>query len=42
MQEKTIAAAATAPGESALGVIRISGRDAFAVGDKVFYAFSGK
>ena len=42
MQEKTIAAAATAPGESAIGVIRISGRDAFAVGDKVFYAFSGK
>lgn len=42
MQEKTIAAAATAPGESALGVIRISGRDAIAVGDKVFCAFSGK
>lgn len=42
MQEKTIAAAATAAGESALGVIRISGKDAITVADKVFCAFSGK
>lgn len=42
MAEKTIAAIATATGDSALGVIRISGEDAFLVADKVFFAFSGE
>lgn len=39
---KTIAAAATPLGESSVGVIRISGDDAIAVADRVFFAFSGK
>ena len=42
MAEKTIAAIATASGEGALGVIRISGENAFSVADKIFFSFSGK
>ena len=42
MAERTIAAIATPAGDGALGVIRISGEEAFSVADKVFFAFSGK
>ena len=42
MQEKTIAAISTALGESAVGMIRISGSEAIAVADRVFCAVSGK
>lgn len=42
MSEKTIAAIATSLGGGALGVIRISGKDAITVADRVFFAFSGK
>ncbi|MBR7133680.1 MAG: tRNA uridine-5-carboxymethylaminomethyl(34) synthesis GTPase MnmE [Clostridia bacterium] len=42
MSEQTIAAIATAPGEGALGVIRISGENAISVADSVFCAVSGK
>ncbi|MBR6509212.1 MAG: tRNA uridine-5-carboxymethylaminomethyl(34) synthesis GTPase MnmE [Clostridia bacterium] len=42
MAERTIAAIATPAGDGALGVIRISGEDAFSIADKVFFAFSGK
>ncbi len=42
MSERTIAAIATPSGDGALGVIRISGKDAIAVADRVFFAFSGK
>lgn len=42
MAERTIAAVATAPGEGALGVIRISGENAIEVSDKVFFPFSKK
>lgn len=42
MSERTIAAIATPLGESSLGVIRISGEDAFIVADKVFRTFSGE
>lgn len=42
MSERTIAAVATASGEGALGVIRISGEDAIAVADRVFFPFSKK
>ena len=42
MAERTIAAVATPTGEGALGVIRISGEEAFLVADRVFFAFSGK
>ncbi len=41
MSERTIAAIATPLGEGSLGVIRISGENAIAVADKVFYAMSG-
>lgn len=40
--QDTIAAMATAPGESGIGVIRISGSRAFAVADGVFKAASGR
>lgn len=36
MSSKTIAAIATAPGEGGIAVIRISGKDAIAIADKVF------
>lgn len=42
MAEKTVAAIATPSGDGALGVIRISGEDAIAVADRVFFPFSGK
>ena len=34
--EQTVAALATPPGNGALGVIRISGKDSFRVGEKLF------
>lgn len=34
--EETIAAVATPPGEGGIGIIRISGRDALNIGDKIF------
>ncbi len=40
--ETTIAAIATPLGEGSIGVVRISGKDAIAVSDKVFKAASGK
>ncbi len=42
MADRTIAAIATAGGQGALGVIRISGENAIEIADKVFFAFSGK
>ncbi len=39
---RTVAAIATASGQGALGVIRISGDKAIEIADKVFYPFSGK
>ena len=42
IEEKTIAAISTPPGEGGIGVIRISGRDAIAVADSVFRSVSGK
>lgn len=42
MSKSTIAAVSTPLGEGSVGVIRISGDDAFMVADKVFSAFSGK
>lgn len=42
MDNRTIAAVATPFGEGSVGVIRISGKDAFLVADKVFKSVSGK
>ena len=42
MSEKTIAAVSTPTGEGGIGVVRISGSEAIAIGDKVFCALSGK
>lgn len=42
MSEKTIAAISTAQGEGGIGVIRISGEQAVAIGDKVFCGINGK
>lgn len=42
MAEKTIAAISTPSGEGGIGVIRISGKEAVSVGDKVFRSASGK
>lgn len=42
MNNRTIAAIATPLGESAIGVIKISGDDAVAVADRVFKSFCGK
>ncbi len=42
MAEKTIAAIASASGEGALGVIRISGSDAIKIADSIFNSVSGK
>ncbi len=42
MAERTIAAISTPPGEGAIGVIRISGEDAVAVADRVFFPINGK
>lgn len=41
MSQDTIAAIATAPGESGIGVIRVSGPEAFSVGRRVFVSGSG-
>jgi len=38
----TIAAIATAVGESGIGIVRISGRDALAIADKIFVSSNGK
>ena len=42
MNNKTIAAIATPLGEGSIGVIRISGENAFVIADSVFRSFSGK
>ena len=42
MDNRTIAAIATPLGEGSVGVIRISGEDAFNIADKVFKSVSGK
>lgn len=42
MQEETISAVITALGEGAVGIVRISGENALAVGEKMFRAASGK
>ncbi|MBQ6990447.1 MAG: tRNA uridine-5-carboxymethylaminomethyl(34) synthesis GTPase MnmE, partial [Clostridia bacterium] len=42
MDRDTLCAIASPEGRGAIGVIRISGRDAFACLDRVFYAKSGK
>lgn len=41
-KEDTIAAIATAPGQGGIGIIRISGRQAFEIADRVFSSPSGK
>ena len=40
--EKTIAAISTAPAPGGIGIVRISGKDAFTVADRVFRGVSGK
>lgn len=42
MAEKTIAAISTAQGEGGIGVIRISGENAFEIADKIFVNINGK
>lgn len=42
MIDDTIAAIITAPGEAGVGIIRISGRDALAIGEKIFQARNPK
>lgn len=42
MSGRTVAAIATASGQGALGVIRISGDNAIEIADRVFFPFSGK
>ena len=42
MNKSTIAAISTPLGEGSVGVIRISGEDAFVIADKAFKSFSGK
>lgn len=42
MQEETISAVITALGEGAVGIVRISGENALAVGEKMFRAANGK
>lgn len=42
LMEKTIAAISTAPAPGGIGIVRISGKDAFAVADRVFRGVSGK
>ena len=42
MQEETISAVITALGEGAVGIVRISGENALAVGEKMFRAASSK
>lgn len=40
--EKTIAAISTAPAPGGIGIVRLSGREAFSIGEKVFRGVSGK
>ena len=40
--EKTIAAISTAPAPGGIGIVRLSGRKAFSIGEKVFRGVSGK
>lgn len=40
--EKTIAAVSTAPAPGGIGIVRISGEEAFAVADQVFGVSAGK
>ena len=42
MAEETISAVITALGEGAVGIIRISGTEALAVGEKIFRAAGGR
>ena len=42
MKEDTIAAIATGMTDSGIGIIRISGEDAVAIGDRIFRSPSGK
>ncbi len=42
VQEDTISAIATAPGEGGIGIVRMSGSDAVAVADKIFRGINGK
>ena len=42
IQEDTISAVTTAPGNAAIGIVRISGADALQIADKMFFAASGK
>ena len=42
MNTGTIAAISTPHGEGGIGVIRISGKDAITIADKVFCALNGK
>ncbi|MBR0284636.1 MAG: tRNA uridine-5-carboxymethylaminomethyl(34) synthesis GTPase MnmE, partial [Selenomonadaceae bacterium] len=41
-QEDTISAIATAGGEAGIGIVRISGRTALSVADRIFRAKNGK
>ena len=40
--EKTIAAISTAPAPGGIGIVRLSGREAFSIGEKVFRGVSGR
>jgi len=42
IQEDTISAVTTAPGNAAIGIVRISGSGALEITDKMFFAASGK
>ena len=42
LQEETISAVTTAPGNAAIGIVRISGPDALTIADRIFFAASGK
>ena len=42
IQEDTISAVTTAPGNAAIGIIRISGPEALKIAEKIFFAASGK
>ena len=42
IKEDTISAVTTAPGNAAIGIVRISGSEALQIGEKMFFAASGK
>ena len=42
IQEDTISAVTTAPGNAAVGIIRISGPDSLKITNTIFFAASGK